>query len=321
MPEESFPQLREAIAVMSRFMEYFSKITWKDAGNQSRSFNWDAELSVVDFEGWEARALNRNEAEELTWSCGTKEKTSPGGERQESAALLGILLRAIAERLAPHSTLLSEIREWFAPSYAPKVAIPDSTKAPISLTTLHFPFMEYTVTNPEFIATFEYPDFPVEEELPRPSPSYRESVLPSDTPRMEVIEIYSDSLSSPANAWEEGSYFVLNGCSPAFNEGTPIVVPDLEFDFPSLVKACMEQEEFFANLDAHDPFDSSSPLTMPPSSPEIKALLGLILDLPTASPASPPDAPMSDMGPPPMPHTPCMPNVNQRPTASTSRGL
>ncbi|SJL08346.1 uncharacterized protein ARMOST_11709 [Armillaria ostoyae] len=81
-------------------------------------------------------------------------------------------------------------------------------------------------------------------------------------------------------------------------EGTPIVVPDPDFDFPALVKERMEQEEFFTNLDAHNPFDSGSPLTMPPSSPELKASLDLTFNLPTALPASQPNTPMLDMAPP-----------------------
>ncbi|PBK59997.1 hypothetical protein ARMSODRAFT_1027005 [Armillaria solidipes] len=86
-------------------------------------------------------------------------------------------------------------------------------------------------------------------------------------------------------------------------ESTPIVVPDPEFDFPALVKERMEQEEFFADLDTHDPFNSGLPLTTPPSSPELKASLDLTFNLPMASPALQPNAPMSDTSPPS--NTPC----------------
>lgn len=78
-------------------------------------------------------------------------------------------------------------------------------------------------------------------------------------------------------------------------EGTPIVVPDPEFDFPALVKERTEQEKSFADLDACDPFDSGSPLTTPPSSPELKASLDPRLDLPMALLASLPDTSTSDM--------------------------
>ncbi|SJK99853.1 uncharacterized protein ARMOST_03164 [Armillaria ostoyae] len=100
-------------------------------------------------------------------------------------------------------------------------------------------------------------------------------------------------------------------------EGTPIVMLDLEFDFPALVKEHIEQEEFFADLDAHDPFDSGLPFTMPPSSPELKASLDPTFNLPTASPALQPNAPMSDTSPPS--DAPCPSHAKQQSKTNCKR--
>ncbi|PBK86786.1 hypothetical protein ARMGADRAFT_1086279 [Armillaria gallica] len=61
---------------------------------------------------------------------------------------------------------------------------------------------------------------------------------------------------------------------------TPIVVPDPEFDFAKLVKQHMEEEDQLAKLDVYDLFDSHSPLSTPPMSPELGPTANFI-ELPT----------------------------------------
>ncbi|SJL18888.1 uncharacterized protein ARMOST_22490 [Armillaria ostoyae] len=51
-------------------------------------------------------------------------------------------------------------------------------------------------------------------------------------------------------------------------EGTPITVPDPEFDFGALLKQRLDNELALEELDMFYPFDSQSPLTTPPSSPK-----------------------------------------------------
>ncbi len=47
------------------------------------------------------------------------------------------------------------------------------------------------------------------------------------------------------------------------------MVPDSQFDFAMLVKERMEEEEQLAELNMYNPFNSHSPLSTPPSSPEL----------------------------------------------------
>ncbi|PBK63576.1 hypothetical protein ARMSODRAFT_858311, partial [Armillaria solidipes] len=46
-----------------------------------------------------------------------------------------------------------------------------------------------------------------------------------------------------------------------------IMVPDPEFDFEALVHSQVEEEDALAELDTYNPFDSQSPLSLPPSTP------------------------------------------------------